>query len=199
MSDQLPAGLLAALQRDAEAEGATLVLLDGIGLYHQLAVLVAAADRRQRRHAMLRAEMRHWTRPPGSDGRDGVPARAYPAGPGRPDGRLAIRDFDLGRSWGWLDVGGSPPAATAVLTTRGDGRNDWLRAGQALHRLLLHAASTWVFAGLHTQPLENAPVRAAIRARLALPGAPQMLLQLGRADTAPVTARRPVGDLLNPR
>lgn len=197
-SDQLPPGLLAALQRDAEAEGATLVLLDRIGLYRQLAALVAVAESRQRRHAMLRAELRHWTRPPGSEARDGVPARAYPVGPSRGNGQLAMRDFDLGRGWGWPDVGGSPPAATAVLTTRGDGQNDWLHAGQALHRLLLHAASKWVFASLHTQPLENTPVRAEIRARLALPGAPQMLLQFGRADTAPVTARRPVGDLLNP-
>jgi hypothetical protein len=41
--------------------------------------------------------------------------------------------------------------------------------------MLAHAASKWVFASLHTQPLEA----AAIRDRLALPGVPQMLLQLG--------------------
>jgi hypothetical protein len=195
-SDALPAGLLAALQRVAEAEGGTLVLLDRPGHHQQLAALVAAADRRQRLLSMVPAELRAWTRPPGSRARDGVPARAYSAAPARPEGRLALRDFDLGRGWGRLNGGGPPPAATMVLTTPGDGRADWLRAGQALHRVLLHAAGRWVFAGLHTQPLEFAPVRAAIRARLALPGAPQMLLQLGRADTAPVTARRPASELL---
>lgn len=43
-----------------------------------------------------------------------------------------------------------PPAATAVLLTVGDGRADWLRAGQALHRLPAHAGSKWVFASLHS-------------------------------------------------
>ena len=76
-----------------------------------------------------------------------------------------------------------------MLVTRG-GRADWLRAGQALHRLLAHAAASWVFASLYTQPLEAAEIRALIRARLALPGAPQLLLQLGLARTTRATARR---------
>jgi hypothetical protein len=83
-----------------------------------------------------------------------------------------------------------------ALTTAGDTPVDWLRAGQALHRLLLTAADGWVFASLHTQPLEVAPLRMAIRAQLLLPGAPQMLLQLGVARTAPVTPRRPIAELL---
>ena len=95
------------------------------------------------------------------------------------------------------ELGPQPlPAATAVLITAADGGADWLRAGQALHRLLLHAASTWVFASLHTQALESPPIRGEIRARLALPGFPQMLLQLGRAATAAATARRPAEALL---
>ena len=41
-------------------------------------------------------------------------------------------------------------------------------------------------------------IRTAIRDQLALPGAPQMLLQLGLAHTAPATARRPASDLIEP-
>ena len=92
---------------------------------------------------------------------------------------------------------GSPLAVTAVLLTPGDDRADWLRAGQALQRLLAHAASEWVFASLYSQPLEAAAIRALIRDRLALPGAPQMLLQLGLAH-AQATARRPASDLIEP-
>ena len=95
-----------------------------------------------------------------------------------------------------LGGGGYSPATTAVLITTGDDRADWLRAGQALHRLLLRAATGWVFASLHTQPLEHPPLRAELRTRLGLPGAPQMLLQLGRSGVAQATARRPVTDLL---
>jgi len=85
-----------------------------------------------------------------------------------------------------------------VLVTPADGRADWLRAGQALHRLLAHAATKWVFASLHSQPLEAAAIRSEIRARLKLPGAPQMLLQLGLARTTRATARRPPAELMEP-
>jgi DNA-binding GntR family transcriptional regulator len=97
-----------------------------------------------------------------------------------------------------LASGGPPAAATAVLVTQADGRADWLRAGQALHRLLAHAADCWVFASLYTQPLEASAIRALIRTRLRLPGAPQMLLQLGRARTTQATARRPPAELMAP-
>jgi hypothetical protein len=109
---------------------------------------------------------------------------------------LAGRDLDQGRGIGELDQDGPPPAATAILLTAADTRADWLGTGQALHRLLTHAASQWVFASLNSQPLESAPVRALIRTRLGLPGAPQLLLEFGLAGTARPTARRPAADLL---
>jgi len=194
----LPAGLAAGLQHDALAEGATLVLVDRPLAYQQLAGILSATGRRQDLDPLAREELRRWSRGAADPARDGIPAHAFPAKPGRLTGRLAQGDFDLGRGLGLLDAGGPPPAVTAVLLTRGDGRADWLRAGQALHRLLAHAASNWVFASLHTQPLEAAAIRALIRDRLALPGAPQMLLQLGLAHTAHTTARRPPDDLIEP-
>lgn len=128
-----------------------------------------------------------------------MPAIALTAGPARRRlrGRLPQRDFDLGRNLGRLRADGAPPAATAVLLTRGDRRADWLQAGQALHRLLLHAASEWVFASLYTQPLEDAVTRPLIPGQLAIHGYPQMIMQLGRARTAASTARRPADDLLS--
>ena len=72
---------------------------------------------------------------------------------------------------------------TAVLVTPEDTRDDWLRAGQALNRLLLRAATRWVFASLQSQPIESPRYRDQVRDLLALPGQPQMLLQFGRANT----------------
>lgn len=195
----LPSGLLAGLQDDALTEGATLALV-GKGLpYHRLAQFAAAAARRAELDPGERAEIRRWTRTAESPARDGVPATALAAGlPAEdPPGRLPQRDFDLGRSLARLPGGGASPAATAILLTTGDRRADWLRAGQALQRLLLHAASKWVFASLYTQPLENAVTRGLIRDQLALPGNPQMLLQLGRAVSAASTARRPPDELMS--
>jgi nitroreductase len=197
-AEPLPAGLLAGLQHDALAEGATLALVDPALAYQRLADIVGAAAHRQDLDPAAQADMRRWSRATAAPARDGVPARAFPAKAGPQPGRLPQRDFDLGRDLGLLEGGGPPPAATAVLLTPGDGRADWLRAGQALHRLLAHAASEWVFASLYSQPLEAAAIRAVIRDRLVLPGAPQMLLQLGVAHTAQATARRPASDLIEP-
>lgn len=133
----------------------------------------------------------------GSPARDGVPAQAFPATAAREPGQLPQRDFDLGHGLGLLATGGPPAVTTAVLLTAGDGRADWLRADQALHRLLAHAASRLVFASLYTQPLEAAAIRSLIRAPLALPGAPQML-QLGPARATQATARRLPAELIEP-
>jgi nitroreductase len=195
-AEPLPGGLLAGLQHDASAEGATLVLLGEGGTRQSLKHLVVTAARWQRRNPIFEAELRHWTRPVGSVSRDGVPARAYRAVPAHPDERLALRDFDLGRHAGMLQAGGPPPAMTGILVTPGDAPIDWLRAGQALNRMLIHAASKWVFADLNSQPMESPSVRALVAGRLGRPGVPQMLLEFGRAHTAEATARRPVEELI---
>ena len=128
-----------------------------------------------------------------------MPANAFPLAGAAAPGRLEQRDFDRGRHIGLLPAPRAdqpPPAATAVLVTAGDLRIDWLRAGQALHRLLAHAATAWVFASLNTEPLEFPVIRNLIRVRLALPGAPQMLLEFGAARTSAATARREVPEFL---
>jgi hypothetical protein len=201
---QVPERLLDDLVRDAAAEGADLVLLSDPGQIHGLARLTADASRAQRATGENSAEARSWARPAGSTARDGVPARARsgpavrpppgrrPAGPAHE--RLPRRDFGLP---GDLPVGGALPSATAVLTTSGDEPADWIRAGQALHRLLLHAAGRWVFASLQSQPMESPGLRAAIRDYLRLSGHPQMLLQFGRANTAAATPRRPAAEIID--
>lgn len=200
--EPVPAGLLPRLQHDAIAEGATLVLVDQRS-QGQLRDLVEAAARWQQRNRVIRDELREWTGAHGSDTRDGVPPSAYPArtggqadAPAGWDGVLTRRDFDQGRGEGQLETGGLPPSVTAILVTAGDTPTDWLCAGQALNRVLVHAASVWVFAALNSQPMESPPLRTLVRSRLCLPGAPQMLLQFGRAHTAAATARRPVGELI---
>ena len=186
----LPPGLLVGLQHDAIAEGAMLALVQSSIEYERLANLLSAAGPKQDRDATARADIMRWSHAPTSAARDGVPARAFPSRLVSEPGRLRQRDFDLGRGIGVDAAPGSRPAATAVLLTLGDRRADWLRAGQALQRLLLHAASRWVFASLYTQPVESEQIRRLVKERLALPGFPQVLLQLGPADSTAPTARR---------
>jgi hypothetical protein len=194
----LPTGLLTQMHEDARAEGATLSEIDPGPARDQLFSLLAASGRWQDRDPRSRAETWWWSRDVTSMARDGVPAHAFPSVPGRKRGRLPQRDFDLGRGLGLLPVGGPAPPVIAVLFTSGDAEHDWLGAGQALHRLLLRAASQWVFASLSTQPLEDPATRSLIRDRLTGPGWPQMLLAFGISRTAHPTARRPAGDLIGP-
>jgi hypothetical protein len=194
----LPALLLPQLRDDVQAEGATLIEIEPGPAREELIALVAASGRSQDRDPRSRAETWRWSREQTSPARDGVPAHAFPAEPSREAGRLPQRDFDLGRGLGLLPTGGPAAPVLAVLFTPGDGEEDWLHAGQALQRLLLHAASQWVFASLNSQPLEDVATRKLIRDRLALPGAPQMLLALGVSRTAHPTGRRPAADLTGP-
>jgi len=205
---EVPARLLAALRLDAAAEGGELVLIEQPERVAALAALVVAAAAEQRTKPEIAEELRRWVQPAGSQARDGVPAHARvgaehsvvppqqagDTGTGRPGhDRLPQRDFG---QVGTEDLGGEPPSATAVLSTPGDSPSEWLAAGQALHRLLLRAATRWVFASLQSQPLEIPRYREQVRADLGLAGHPQMLLQFGRANTAAATARRPQSELM---
>lgn len=199
---EVSARLLEALAVDAAAEGAELRFVESPRLVAELAKLVAEAAADQDASAAISAETRRWLRPVGSAARDGVPERA--TGFESDTSPLRFRRREFGASGSAADRAGRsvdvasgdganeppPPAATAVLITAGDAADDWLRAGQALNRLLLRAATRWVFASLQSQPLESPRYRAQVRELLALKGQPQMLLQFGRANTALATPRR---------
>jgi nitroreductase len=201
----LPGGLLAWLQDDATAEGATLAVIGGGPTYQRLTAILAAWSRWRDLYPTSPAEIRtraetlRWTREADSEARDGVPAHAFPAAAGGAAGRVPQRDFDLGRGWGSPPAGGPPAPVTAVLVAESEDEQSWLRAGQALQRILLHAASHWVFARLQTQPLQSASVRAQIRSSLRATGSPQMLLELGVARITHPTARRPAQEVTTDR
>ena len=197
----LPGNLLERLRDDAEAEGATLAVIHDGPAYQRLTAILSSWSRWRDLYPTSPAEIRtqaetlRWTREAGSPARDGVPAQAFPASAGREAGRLPQRDFDLGRGWGFPMSGGPPAPVTAIMATPGDDQESWLGAGQALQRMLLRAASQWVFARLQTQPLQSASVRAQIRGSLTPAESPQLLLELGVARTSRPTPRRPTGDL----
>ena len=192
------ARLLATLAADATAEGAKLMFVESPQLVSKLASLVDQAAAHQDASAAISAETRRWLRPDGSQSGDGVPVRSAAAGGAQSAPRFRQRTFAapvnastrIAGSLAAGDGAGEPPAATAVLVTAADTANDWLRAGQALNRLLLRAATRWVFASLQSQPLESPRHREQVRELLSIAGQPQMLLQFGRSITALATPRR---------
>jgi hypothetical protein len=184
------------LVAEAAVEGAELILVTSPAEIAALSELARAAAAEQQASAEIRAELSQWVRPAGSQARDGVPARARLS-----DGQQAEpADQWLPRRLfgqpGTEVTGDEPPGAVAVLVTSGDVTADWLRAGQALNRLLLRAASRWVFASLQSQPLELPRYRQEVRSLVRRDADPQMLLQFGRSNTAPATPRRPLAALV---
>ncbi len=125
-------------------------------------------------------------------GRDRTPLTALPPAPRQGDHEgLPGHSFVTGRAAPPTEARPRKAGRIAVTVTDDDRVVDWLEAGQALQRLLLRAASHWVFTTYATMPLEVPHLRQSLRDRLLLGGHPQMVLELGWAGIAHVTPRLP--------
>jgi hypothetical protein len=158
----VPPEQLTELAEGAHAEGALLQIPDGDEA-HRLLALTAEAEHRNTADPDRRDESRRWIRPP-QDGPLGLPAEAL--GPQDARGRLPAAVFE-------------PQPTLAVLSTAHDRRADWLRAGQALQRILLLATADGLRASLLHQALEWPDLRWELRDPEAGPGHVQMLIRLG--------------------
>lgn len=87
----------------------------------------------------------------------------------------------------------------ALLSTVEDRPEDWLRAGQAMERVLLVATLEGLSSSFATQALEWTDLRWPMRDPVAGSGRVQMVLRLGYGPEGPRTPRRPVPDVLDIR
>jgi hypothetical protein len=189
----VPEELLRALSVVAEQEGAALRPVCREDELVALAVLLSAADAAEERDPAYRRELAGWLRDGSSDG---IPTEAL-ARIAERGSTLRLRDFSLSRPE--RSSGTAPEAehpAVVVLTTQQDDPAAWLRAGQALGAVLLHAAAQGVQAQPLGQVVDLPGPRRRLAAELGLVGTPQMVLRLGYATSPVVTARRAVDDVL---
>jgi hypothetical protein len=207
-AEPLPTGLLSALGNQAHIEGAVLRVIADPRARLAMAALSQTAEQIQRMDPDHVAEMARWAPAPGSHRSDGVHDDAYPRRPEHTEPHFATRDFARGLGWGTPaperpdtpgTASGTVPGVTVVVMTRGDGRQDRLRAGQALQRILLRAAEDGVSAAFHTQALELPELRELIRARLCGGDHPQLILRLGRTRHTVPGVRRPAADVTRER
>jgi len=198
--DSLAVPVQVTLTDAAADEGAELRWVIRLGSRRALAGLAINAEREQQSNPDFRAELARWVGPAATGDAGGIP---YPnLGATASAGHMAefpLRDFTAGEAGAALP-GGRLEAhpGVAVLVTPTDWRADWLRAGQALHRLLLVASAAGNSGSYLNQPLEIPRLRERVREELDLPGHPQLILRLGRprGPLPPPTPRRPTADIL---
>ncbi|MGW2238268.1 Acg family FMN-binding oxidoreductase [Streptomyces sp. NPDC001759] len=193
----VPDAVQEALRHAAEQEGTQLVFPDR---WHIESLLddVRDAEGRDDFDAAYMAEMRAWTRvgPQETDAAvDGVPDYAF--GPSKRRGRAPVRDFA-----GRRPVPGRPAAVfetvpnLALLGTTHDHPADWLRAGEAMERILLLATLHGLATSLTSHSLERQDLRELARDPVSGMGFVQMVLRLGYGPAGVASPRRPVDHVL---
>jgi nitroreductase len=194
------AGMQNALRYEAEREGARLVQAVDAHVKGALAALTDVAEHVQRRTPSYATEIARWAPSPGTARQDGVQQASYPVRTPRTEPHFPARDFARGQGWGVepADDHCDALAGTVMLLVTGEDTPEaWLRAGQALERVLLRAAEHDLAVAYHTQALEVPELRAFIQSRFCGDAYPQMLLRIGVPEGEELsTVRRPVEDVL---
>ncbi|HST67681.1 MAG TPA: nitroreductase family protein [Mycobacteriales bacterium] len=167
-----------------------------------LAVVFSWADELELADPAYQAELESWTRYPGADAPDGVPASAVPrvaAGEARHTD-VPVRDFEAGITGGqeFIEVVDERPVYLVVFTT-GDDAGARLRAGEVYARISVEAERLGLASSAMTQAVDLPAVRERFRALMGWPDHPQMVLRVGHPQpgpTPPPTGRRPLSAVL---
>ena len=194
--DEVPDELLERLEAVATAEDAQLFVVRRPEQRVTVAQLCQHADAIENLNPAYRAELRAWTTDD-TDRRDGVRHLAVPHVDASSMDEVPIRDFDT-HGTGYLpsDTHSSRNQCLVLLCTTGDAPADWLRAGEALERVLLEITRHGYAASPLTQVTEVPSARAQLRSELNLVGYPHVLLRIGRAETTPGSRRRRLVEVL---
>ncbi|MFI7700587.1 Acg family FMN-binding oxidoreductase [Nonomuraea sp. NPDC049480] len=194
----VPDKLIDRLVSAAADEGAKLTPVRSDAAVNVIAALTQAAQGVQAQDQRFSLEVIRWARPPGSGRSDGVPAEGYPREAARTEPHFPQRDYAWGHDWGSQTNQGASTATgvAALLTTRGDSRQDWIDAGQALQHVLLHASAYGVSAAFHTQALEMELLREFMRQELCSGEYPQMIMRLGVTFDEKGSMRRPLSEII---
>ena len=180
-------------------EGTWLHLVQDEEARHAVADLIAEGDRIQLADKRFRRELASWVHPNRTNSRDGMPGYAFGFGDLMSlAGPFAIRTFDTGKGQAAKDrelAEGSP--VLAILGTVADTPPEWLRAGQALARVLLRARAEGVWASFMNQPIEVSELRPRLQGLVGQEGFPQLLVRMGYARAVRPTPRRPADEVIS--
>jgi hypothetical protein len=200
----VPEEVVQKLRAAATVEGAALEAVDDPEAQAKLIELVMEGERLQWADPKFRAELARWVRSPDGDARDGIVLDDHTGGNLETlAARWAIRLLDRGVASAHhnRDLAEASPLLM-VLGTDGDTPRDWLRAGEALSRVLLVATAEGLSASFLNQPVERPELRYLVRDLVVVDGQaerdmkPQVVLRLGYGPDVGPTARRPLREVL---
>jgi len=164
-----------------------------------IAKLTMSADKSQFSSPWYRVELSSWMHSNRGDGKDGMSAYRF----GLPDfftpiAGFLIRTFNLGNRVAQNNKSrieaGSP--VLGVFATEADQQNDWVNTGRALAQVLLILTSVGFSASYLNQSIEIDSLRRLVHKEFNALAYPQIMLRIGRANTAAFSVRRSVDDCL---
>jgi len=188
----LPQWVLASLSEAARTEGAVLSVFDDPAEVARIVELLRDADIVERAQPSRIDERARWVGEEREETKAGIPSESL----GPQPTRLGTPFRDLRPAGAPRDHAAFEIAPTlAVLSTTSDTPVDWVRAGQALERMLLEATAAGISASFMNQPLEQDDLRWQVRNPLTGIGHAHMILRLGYGRPVPAAPRRPVQEV----
>jgi nitroreductase len=191
-STPVPPDVVSDLCGAAAVEGGDLVVADST-LRDAVLGVVRTAEHLHRRDPDYYVELAGWT----ADGRrraDGVPPETF--GPWSALEVIPLRDFGFFRPVPRrVTTEYESEPTIALLYSRGDDREQWVRSGQALERTLLTASARGLASTLMTQPIEIPRLRELL-AISATGAVAQVVLRFGYGPPSPPSPRRALSSVL---
>jgi hypothetical protein len=190
---RIPPELRRFLDLTAQLEGAELQWVDAPTRRRWLHLATNEAVVADDENTARTAERRRWVG--GDRAVDGVPSSAL--GPQVAGGDIPVRDLAATPADAAREVADyERDPQLAVLATRYDGPAEWLRAGQAMERVLLEATAQGVSTSLLNQAIEHSELRFQVNDPLGPWRRPQAVIRFGYGPPVPATPRRPIADVL---
>ena len=192
-SEPLTESMQIALEQAASFEFATLRMLPSSQAATVLD-LAAKASAELAGDVEHQIELQRWIGTASTQ--DGIPADALPSAPSHEPapirGDLASAVPSVFRPAGEYEEF----PQLAVLTTARDEPGDWLRAGQALQRILLTATVHGISTSFLYQSVELRDMHPEAAPAWPWPEIPQIVIRLGYGQHAVASPRRPLDDVL---
>ncbi len=195
----VPDDLIKTIVKAANSDHAWLQVIRDFTARHQIAELVAQADREQFADKSFRRELASWLHSSRSHSADGLPGSEH--GSGTIASLIApfvVTNLNVGGATARRDHSYAEIApALLILGTQHDEPMDWFHAGMAMQHVLLHLTAAGLSASFLNPPIQVEHLRPSVAKVAGWPGSsPQILLRIGHGKAVATTPRRGIAEVV---